>query len=74
MKRVVILSIVALALFSACQARKGVSQVWDYVNDRPDSALAVLNGMDASAFHGRTLADYRLLKAMALDKSYINSM
>ena len=72
MKRVAFLSIVAVALFSACQARKEVSQIWDYVNERPDSALAVLNGMDASAFHGRTLAEYRLLKAMALDKSYVN--
>ena len=66
------MSIVAVALFSACQARKEVSQVWDYVKERPDSALAVLNGMDASAFHGRTLAEYRLLKAMALDKNYVN--
>ncbi len=72
MKRVAFLSIVAVALFSACQARKEVSQIWDYVNERPDSALAVLNGMDASAFHGRTLAEYRLLKAMALDKNYVN--
>ena len=72
MKRVAFLSIVAVALFSACQARKEVSQVWDYVNERPDSALAVLNGMDASAFHGRMLAEYRLLKAMALDKCYVN--
>ncbi|MBO5581584.1 MAG: hypothetical protein J5948_03625, partial [Bacteroidales bacterium] len=28
--------------------------------------------MDASSFHGRTLAEYRLLKAMALDKNYVN--
>lgn len=72
MKRVAFLSIVAVALFSACQARKEVSQVWDYVNERPDSALTVLNAMDASSFHGRTLAEYRLLKAMALDKNYVN--
>ena len=42
------------------------------MQDRPDSALTVLYAMDASSFHGRTLAEYRLLKAMALDKNYVN--
>ena len=47
-------------------------QVWDYIQQRPDSALTVLNAMDASAFRGRTLAEYRLLKAMSLDKNYVD--
>lgn len=51
---------------------KGVRDVWTYIQDRPDSALCVLNGMDASRFRGRTLAEFQLLKAMALDKNYIN--
>lgn len=49
-----------------------MSQIWNYIQERPDSALVVLNAMDATAFHGRTLAEYRLLKAMALDKNYVN--
>ena len=57
---------------SSCGAKRGVVQVWDYIQERPDSALSVLNAMDASSFHGRTLAEYRLLKAMALDKNYVN--
>lgn len=57
---------------SSCGAKRGVVQVWDYIQERPDSALTVLNAMDASSFHGRTLAEYRLLKAMALDKNYVN--
>ena len=57
---------------SSCGAKRGVVQVWDYIQERPDSALSVLNAMNASSFHGRTLAEYRLLKAMALDKNYVN--
>lgn len=72
MKRIAFLLIAAMALLSSCRARKEVAQVWDYIQERPDSALATLSGMDASVFHGRTLAEYRLLKAMALDKNYVN--
>ena len=71
-KQVALLLVVAVLLLSSCRAKREVSQVWNYIQERPDSALAVLNGMDASAFHGRTLAEYRLLKAMALDKNYVN--
>ncbi len=72
MKKIVISLIVSVMMFSSCQSRRDVSQVWEYIQERPDSALSVLNAMDASAFHGRTLAEYRLLKAMALDKNYVN--
>lgn len=72
MKRIAFLLIAAMALLSSCRARKEVAQVWDYIQERPDSALATLSGMDASVFHGWTLAEYRLLKAMALDKNYVN--
>lgn len=71
-KQIALLLVVAVSLLSSCRAKRVVSQVWNYIQERPDSALAVLNGMDASAFHGRTLAEYRLLKAMALDKNYVN--
>ena len=72
MKNVVIALIISIMTLSSCGAKRGVVQVWDYIQERPDSALSVLNAMDASSFHGRTLAEYRLLKAMALDKNYVN--
>ena len=72
MKKIVISLIVSVMMFSSCQSRREVAQVWEYIQERPDSALSVLNAMDASSFHGRTLAEYRLLKAMALDKNYVN--
>lgn len=72
MKNVVIALIISIMTLSSCGAKRGVVQVWDYIQERPDSALTVLNAMDASSFHGRTLAEYRLLKAMALDKNYVN--
>lgn len=72
MRRFVVLALAVTLLFSSCQERKQVNDVWNYIKERPDSALAVLNGMDASRFRGRTLAEYRLLKAMALDKNYVN--
>lgn len=72
MKKIVISLIVSVMMFSSCQSKREVAQVWEYIQERPDSALSVLNAMDASAFHGRTLAEYRLLKAMALDKNYVN--
>ena len=72
MKKIVIALIVSIMMLSSCGAKRGVVQVWDYIQERPDSALTVLNAMDASSFHGRMLAEYRLLKAMALDKNYVN--
>jgi hypothetical protein len=71
MKRITVLFFITLFFF-ACNARRDVIQVWDYVQDHPDSALVSLNVIDESSLHGRTLAEYRLLKAMALDKSYVN--
>lgn len=67
-----VLTVAVTLVFSSCQGRREVSDVWNYIKDRPDSALAVLKGMNATLFHGRTLAEYRLLKAMALDKNYVN--
>ncbi|MBQ4390366.1 MAG: hypothetical protein II824_10460 [Bacteroidales bacterium] len=62
----------SLIVLSACGSRREVADIWSYIMERPDSALTVLNSLDASEYRGRTLADYRLLKAMALDKNYID--
>ena len=72
MKRIIVILLSFSLLFSACRVKKEVTQVWNYIQDYPDSALVSLNVMDISSLHGRTLAEYRLLKAMALDKNYVN--
>ena len=66
------LSLVLLVLvLSSCRSQ-AVRDVWNYIQDRPDSALCVLNSMEEARLHGRSLAEYRLLKAMAMDKNYID--
>ena len=56
-------------------SRNSVSATLDnvesYINDRPDSALTVLEGVDSVALTTRALrARYSLLRTMALDKCY----
>ena len=71
MKRLIILFFI-IALSSACSVKREVAEVWNYVQEQPDSALSVLNSLNASSYAGPTLANYQLLKAMALDKNYID--
>ena len=73
----VVLIAVALVLFPGCKSLPGyrITRVMDdvetYINDRPDSALAVLRALDSTAVRGRGLrARYSLLHPMALDKCY----
>ena len=73
----VVLIAVALVLFPGCKSLPGyrITRVMDdvetYINDRPDSALAVLRALDSTAVRGRGLrARYSLLHTMALDKCY----
>lgn len=73
----VVLITVALVLFPGCKSLPGyrIARVLDdvetYINDRPDSALAVLRALDSTAVRGRGLrARYSLLHTMALDKCY----
>lgn len=48
-----------------------LDDVESYINDRPDSALAVLQGVDSTFLTTRALrARYSLLHTMALDKCY----
>lgn len=56
----------------SCKTNPSVSGIWNYVQERPDSALVVLETLPSASYKGRSLAEYRLLKAMALDKNYIN--
>lgn len=48
-----------------------LDDVESYINERPDSALAVLEGVDSAALTTRAIrARYSLLHMMALDKCY----
>lgn len=49
-----------------------MSDLWNFVQDKPDSVLAILNSVEASTLRGEALADYQLLKAIALDKLYVD--
>ncbi|MBR5724658.1 MAG: hypothetical protein IKX62_04715, partial [Bacteroidales bacterium] len=62
----------ACSLQSRARARL-LHDVESYINDRPDSALAVLRGIQTrnlSGFHVRSY--YALLLSEALDKNYID--
>lgn len=76
-RHICILFFSALLLTVACdpQQRQRTAAVLDdvesYINERPDSALAVLRALDTNKIHGLgKLAKYRLLRSIALDKTY----
>lgn len=70
--------LIAILALAACDRH---SPAWEQMevaeglmNSKPDSALAVLNGIPASDIKGKeTSARYALLKSMALDKNYIDT-
>ncbi|MCR5276791.1 MAG: hypothetical protein K6D54_03885 [Bacteroidales bacterium] len=71
--------ILALLLFGccilapSCSAGLIMDDVETYIDERPDSALAVLSGIDAGTLQTRELqARYALLYTMALDKNYMD--
>ena len=71
------LLLLSLLLLGACNQApcRRVASVFDevesYINERPDSALAVLQGVDSTSLTTRALrARYSLLRTMALDKCY----
>lgn len=65
---------VILLLFS-CRPRqeKEIHDLWEYLRERPDTALAVLDKYSLSSFRDRrSRAEFALLKSIALDKNYID--
>lgn len=71
--------IIPAALLSALLASCGggyvkntLKDVSTFISERPDSALGVLQSIDTVGLKGRNKADYHLLLAMALDKSYVD--
>jgi len=66
-----LLSLVACGQTSRNRTSSLFDDVESYINERPDSALAVLQGVDASSLGSRALrARYSLLNTMARDKCY----
>ena len=74
----ILLIITAITIFSCNGARKSetyrlLEDVDSYIEARPDSALAVLEGIDVEDLGSREeKAKYALLMSMALDKNYID--
>ena len=70
--------ITAITIVSCNDARKSetfrvLEDVDSYIEARPDSALAVLEGIDVEDLGSREeMAKYALLMSMALDKNYID--
>lgn len=66
-----------LIIFSACDNKRErdlLKDVDSYIQDNPDSALQVLEGMDTLLLNSKSLrAHYSLLYTMALDKNYVDT-
>ena len=77
-KTILAVVVTAMAIFSCNDARKSetfrvLEDVDSYIEARPDSALAVLEGIDKSELTSKELeAKYALLLSQALDKNYID--
>lgn len=71
-----IIEIVIITLFIGCSGAgtdKGLLEIENFIQERPDSALVCLQQVDASCLKGdKDKALYSLLYSMALDKNYID--
>ncbi len=76
MKRTIYILVFALGLISCgrhSEHWETISSVETYIEERPDSALAVLEAIDPAELTGKEeKAGYALLLSMALDKNYID--
>ena len=75
-KHYIILLLTALILYTcgSLEADKTLADVGAYINERPDSALTVLQSMSERNLNTRELkARHSLLYTMALDKNYIDT-
>ena len=76
MKQYIITIILALCLASCSQHSKHwetLAQIESYIEESPDSALNVLQGMDKGEFSGmEEKAKYALLMSIALDKNWVD--
>lgn len=71
----IVLSLSVIALLASCDdsVLSRLSDVEAFINDRPDSALVVLESIPHTELNTRrSRAKYALLKSIALDKNYID--
>ena len=69
-----VLAICLISCTSHSEHWEILAQVESYIEERPDSALSVLERINASELSGREeMARYALLYSMALDKNYIDT-
>lgn len=72
-KRTLIFLFILLSLCFSCLRNSALDSVESYIQERPDSALAVLRNLPSSAIKNkRNKARYALLYSIALDKNYID--
>ena len=78
-RKIALLVFPTLLLLSSCDLKQRslitaqLDDVESYINESPDSALAVLQGSDSAALASRSIqARYSLLRTMAMDKCYMD--
>ena len=78
-RKIALLVFPTLLLLSSCDLKQRslitaqLDDVESYINESPDSALAVLQGLDSAALASRSIqARYSLLRTMAMDKCYMD--
>ena len=76
--RAMVIVLISVIMVVACErhtpAWKQMDIAESLMNTKPDSSLAVLDGIPTSDIKGKeTSARYALLKSMALDKNYIDT-
>lgn len=79
LQRIIVLLSVAALVFVSCRpvskfhVATMLDEIETYINERPDSALSKLQGMDTLVFSSRALrARYSLLNTMARAKNYLD--
>ncbi len=75
---ITILGLIGLMAVTRCGSSTAVDErlsvAEQLMEERPDSSLYILNGIDVAELRGRrSKARYALLKSMALDKNYIDT-
>lgn len=75
-KSIIVMS-VSVVMLVACERHSSTSEQMDIaeklMNTKPDSALTILNSIQASGFKDKEAARYALLKSMALDKNCMDT-
>lgn len=70
---ILLLGLILMVSCTTYQVNRHLNDIESYIQEHPDSALAVLEGIDRTTLISkRNKAHHALLHAMALDKNYVN--